>query len=185
MILKMHTWSYLFLCFFIDISSSGGEARSTTTWCYLLDLACAPRIFTKLLKVPLAEIWRQGHIVIMYFDDAFLTVQTFAECQQVIKCFLNTMVPLGFIPHPEKCVLIPSQTVEVLGFIVDSITMTVSLSIKKADKIFTIIHDILNSELISIRKSAMVIGKVIACFPATPLGPLNYRHLERQKMFEL
>ena len=81
--------------------------------------------------------------------------------------------------------LIPSQTVEVLGFIVDSITMTVSLSIKKADKIFTIIHDILNSELISIRKSAMVIGKVIARFPATPLGPLNYRYLERQKIFEL
>ena len=33
-----------------------------------------------------------------------------------------------------------------------------------------------------VRDVARVTGKLIACFPVTPLGPLNYRHLERDKV---
>ena len=157
-------------------------------YCYLVlpfGLACAPRIFTKLLKVPLSQIRKEGHIVFMYIDDAFLQGETFQDCQNAIECFLQTLVPLGFLPHPHKSCLVPSQEVSILGFIVNSVTMRITLSVDKADKIFAFLQDILARNTITIRTLAKAIGKVVACFPATPLGPLNYRPMERLKMSAL
>ena len=95
-------------------------------------LTCAPQIFTNLLKVPLSEIRVQGHIVCMYIDDAFLKWENVQERLQATQCFFDTFVPLGFLPHPDKYRLTPSQVVEVLGFIINSVSMTVSISLSKA-----------------------------------------------------
>ena len=148
-------------------------------------LACTPSVFTKLLKVPLYFIHADGHIVFMYIDDAFLQGDTPESCTAAISAFLNTMVPLGFLPYPVKSQLFPSQTVEVLGFVLNSVNMTITVSQSKADHIYQAITKVLDADTISIRELAQVTGKVLACCPAAPLGMLNYRSLERQKLKEL
>ena len=42
------------------------------------------------------------------------------------------MLKLGFTIHPEKSLFIPTQTLEFLGFILNSINMTVRLATEKA-----------------------------------------------------
>ena len=48
---------------------------------------------------------------------------------------VQLIISLGFKFHPEKSVIIPTQTLEFLGFILDSIRMIVTLISKKVDKI--------------------------------------------------
>ena len=45
------------------------------------------------------------------------------------------MTRLGFVVHPDKSVLQPSHSVKFLGFIIDSDTMTVRLTLEKISRI--------------------------------------------------
>ena len=145
-------------------------------------LSCAPQIFTKLLKPPLSVLRGNGHVVYMYIDDAFLKGDTPEDCAATVSAFMDTFIPLGFLPHPTKCHLVPSQQVEVLGFIVNSLTMTVSISSRKVDHVYQCIQSALLQPQICIRDLASVISKVLACFIAVPLGQLHYCSLERLKL---
>jgi len=42
---------------------------------------------------------------------------------------------LGFTIHPDKSVFIPSQCLVLLGFIIDSVAMTITLTPEKALKV--------------------------------------------------
>ena len=48
---------------------------------------------------------------------------------------INLFSRLGFNIHPEKCIFIPRQIIELLGFVINSLEMTVSLSQEKCAKI--------------------------------------------------
>ena len=82
----------------------------------------------------------------------------------------------------EKSVLTPSQTIVFLGFIISSKNMTLSLTDEKMNKIKTILTDRLGKCKISLRELAMILGNIVASFPAVTYGLLHYRHLEREKI---
>ena len=48
---------------------------------------------------------------------------------------MNLFEKLGFLPHPEKSVLEPTQIITFLGFVINSVTMTITLTPKKAPKV--------------------------------------------------
>jgi len=48
---------------------------------------------------------------------------------------VNLLRRLGFTIHAEKSILIPQQKITFLGFVLDSIEMTVTLTIEKKQKI--------------------------------------------------
>ena len=50
-----------------------------------------------------------------------------------------------FVVHSEKSVFVPSQEIEYLGFIINSVTMTVTLTTKKKRKIFDICQEVSNT----------------------------------------
>ena len=60
---------------------------------------------------------------------------SFDILKNVWKC-VKLLGNLGFVIHPEKSVFAPSQEVEYLGFITNSVTMTVRLTTVKKRKIF-------------------------------------------------
>lgn len=69
-----------------------------------------------------------------------------------------------------------------LGFIIDSVTMTVSLPADKTEKIIKVLEKLLREDSVSIRELARAIGLVVSTFPAVTYGRLHYRAMERQKM---
>lgn len=91
-------------------------------------LSSAPRIFTKLLKPALARLREEGVLLLIYIDDI-----VFADDPQSLMYFIQRTITLfqslGFTIHSEKCQLVPSQKVNFLGFILDSIAMTVSMKL--------------------------------------------------------
>ena len=83
--------------------------------------------------------------------------------------------------HPEKSVFVPSQEIEYLGFIINSVTMTVRLTTEKKKKIFDLCQEVLLKESVSIRLVSKLLGKFTSSFQAIKYGQLHYRNLERLK----
>ena len=79
----------------------------------------------------------------------------------------------------------PFQQLQFLGFIINSNTMTVTLTTEKKDLFKKLINEVLSSKTIRIRKLACVIGKIVSSFPASTYGPLYYRKLEKEKIAAL
>ena len=48
----------------------------------------------------------------------------YKSCENNIVDSASLFLQLGFVAHPEKFVLKPTQSIEFLGFVIDSINMT-------------------------------------------------------------
>ena len=82
-------------------------------------LALAPRKFTKLLKPVFAHLRQQGHISTAFLDDFLLLAESELACVDNIQATVQLLRSLGFIVHPDKSVLIPSQTIQYLRVIIN------------------------------------------------------------------
>ena len=145
----------------------------------------AMRIFTKILKPSFSVLRRKGHESVVFVDDTYLQGDNFEDCRQNGISTMNLLRQLGFKIQNEKSVLIPTPSIQFLGFILNSICMRISLSHEKSANIKEYIIHILAQSKITIRELASVIGKIVACFPAFLYGKMHYRNLEKQKLMNL
>ena len=145
----------------------------------------SPFRFQKLCKPPLVVIRQSGFMVSGYLDDFLNCEQTFHMCKNAIICTYNTLVSLGFLPNDKKSVYMPCQIIEHLGHVLNSITMTVYLPISKTEAIINTIDRALHSDVVTIRFLCHLIGKLVSCFVAHPLGRLHYRSMECLKVESL
>ena len=88
---------------------------------------------------------------------------------------------LGFVIHPDKSEFEPSQVLEFLGFIINTVEMSLRLTSAKEIAISELCSKILNAQKVSIRTLAQLLGKLSSSFMAVPFGKLHYRALERFK----
>lgn len=145
-------------------------------------LSCAPRKFTKILKPVLVHLHTKGHISVAHLDDLYLQGQTYEDCIRNVIDTTLLLETLGFIVHPMKSVLMPTQEIVVLGFVItQSLTLTVMLTKEKAVNLKKSCTQVLGSPKITIRQVAKVIGQIVSSFPGAMHGPLYYRNLESNK----
>ena len=85
---------------------------------------------------------------------------------------------LDLLSTPEKSVLKPTQKLTFLGFVLNSKTMTLTLTETKKEKIIKLGEGIINRQYITIRELVQFIGNVVATFEAALTGPLPYRDME-------
>jgi hypothetical protein len=135
-----------------------------------------------LLKSPLTILHRLGHIIASYIDDLFLEGKTYEQCvRNVVDDTILQFDALGFIIHPDKSAFIPSQELVLLGFIINSVHMTITLTPEKKGVLKELCHSLISKQLLTIREVAQVIGKIISSFPGVAHGPLYYRALDLNK----
>ena len=144
-------------------------------------LSSAPRIFTKLLKPVYSELHNQDHISSGYIDDSYLQGDTINECSNNVKDTVVLFNKLGFHLHPTKSVIIPTQILTILGFILNSCEMTVSPTVEKIEKTVQGCVRLRSMHWAPIFEVAKVIGTLVSNFPGVQFGPLHYRSLERDK----
>ena len=109
-----------------------------------------PRKFTKALKPPLSNIRKQGVIVAGYFDGLITLAITNGVCIQNISKITSSLDSLGFVIHPEKSTFLPFQEIEFLGFLINSVTMTVFLTHTKKEAIKEMCSPALPMNLVTI-----------------------------------
>ena len=154
--------------------------------CVANGLRAGPRLFTKVLKVPLAYLREQKGISISgYLDD---TVIISSSPQEVLKAGQDAsdlFQDLGYMVSAEKSVLTPTQVIEYLGFKIDSRTMRVEMTDLKVNKLMKWLHEFQERKTCTIRWLAKVIGKLNATGPANPFAALFTKRMEMVKMEEL
>ena len=153
--------------------------------CLAFGLSLAPRKFTKLMKPVMSTLRQRGLTIANYLDDLFQAERTFELCKSAIQISHELLCNLGFIPNDSKSVYIPTQVIEMLGFIINSITMRLHLPEKKSTRVINLCGSLLHSKKCTIKHLCVVIGVIISCFPAVPLGQMFYRNLERCKLYYL
>ena len=116
-----------------------------------------------------------------HLDDLYLQGQTHEKC--VLNVIGTTVLldKLGLIVHPEKSTFIPTQVLTILGFVINSVTMTIQLTREKATSLQNVCTELLENSSPSIREVASVIGKIVSSYPGIMHGALYYRHLEKDK----
>lgn len=149
--------------------------------CLAMGLTSAPRIFTKIMKCVFSSLRKLGFLNTGYIDDSLLQGDTFQECTENVKATVELMDDLGLTIHPEKSVVVPVQIIEYLGFVLNSITMTVSLTREKSEKIKSMCSEILTKLYVSLRELSELIGKLVASEPGVMYAPLFYKRLEIAK----
>ena len=145
-------------------------------------LSICTRNFTKLMKPPLAKIRVMNHILSGYIVDFYLQVSSYSCFARDVIDTVMTFDTLGFVIHPEKSKPIPKQELTILGFVINSITMTVRLAEEKRVKIKPILKcTVEHSCNIQIIQLAKVIGYFVSGLPGVQYGALYYRYLEMDK----
>ena len=145
--------------------------------------AQAPLIFTKILKLPFAYLRKLGHPSVVYIDASYLQGNTASDCADNIfhtVHLLHLLQSLGFTIHPKKSIMTPTQHIEFLGFKLDSLNMTISVTEEKG-KIKEVCEKLLTNRVHAIRFLAGVVGTLVAALPGITWRPLHYRALERCK----
>ena len=142
----------------------------------------SPLLFTKLMKAPLGFLRANyGCILVCYIDDILILGSSALEVQKSVAYVANLLQMLGFHINAEKSELKPSQSIEFLGFILNSVDMTVRLTDDKILKITELATKVLEQPTFSIRFLAQFIGNCVATFPAVEFGPYHTKELEREK----
>ena len=148
-----------------------------------------PRKFTKLLKPLLSQLRQEGISLLAYLDDIIVIDWSLEGCRRSIFRVMEVLQYYGFTIHPDKCVLEPSTSMEFLGFLVNSISMSVELPHAKKLVMIELCNEILianeSRKGISIRTIARLLGKIASSFLAIYDGRMHYRKLERFKMISL
>lgn len=148
-------------------------------------LSIAPRTFTKVMKEVISYLRCQGLKSVQYLDDILCLGDTYQMCNENVKETLKTLNCLGFVVNYEKSSLEPRQTCKFLGFIYDSVNLTLSLPSEKRNNIAQLVQKYSSLPSCSIRDFAQLIGVLIAACPAVKYGWLYTKILERQKFLAL
>ena len=144
-----------------------------------------PGWFIKILKPSLAELRELKHDISAYIDDMYLQGNTKTKCVSNIVATIKKLRSLGFTIHEGKSNLIPTQKLDILGFTIDSVAMTVSLKETKKKNFRNLTSKTITKTFIKIRKPSQVIRKIVASLPGSMYAALYCRHIELNKQREL
>lgn len=147
--------------------------------CMAFGLAPAPRVFTKILKVVMAFLRRQGIRIIIYLDDILVLNGTKEGTLADLKLVVDLLYSLGFLINWEKSMVIPSQVMEYLGLIVNSIDLSFSLPCSKAEAVRKMCVSAIARGVVSLRSLASIQGNFSWAIPAIPFAQSHYRSLQR------
>lgn len=144
-----------------------------------------PRLFTKLMKPVFATLRQRGYTISSYIDDTILTHSSVEGCYETINSTLELLQQVGFCINVTKSIFVPTQRLEYLGNVIDSVSMTVTLPDRRREKIVQSCTRLFHRSRDTIRNVAKVIGYLVAAVPAVEMGKLHYRYLEMAKISAL
>ncbi|CAG8666739.1 12095_t:CDS:2 [Cetraspora pellucida] len=142
-------------------------------------------LITEIIKQGYSPTWSSippriiQHISHHQYDQSI--INTKLETMKHLDTTINLLTSLGFAINWEKSKLIPSKSIEFLGFTICSSKMTISLPHHKVKEVIRECKLTLVKPTIHIRKLASLIGKLITTTNAIFPARLMTRDLLRDK----
>ena len=151
--------------------------------CMPQGLGPASRVFTKLLKPILAHLRSLGIEISIYIDDSILIDDDESTTHEDdVEYAAVKFDKLGYTVNGRKSVFPTrgsrNKQIKHLGFIFNSVQMTVQLTDKKQSKIAEQAGALLSASEVTIQDLASFVGKLVATEPGFPHAPIYYKHIE-------
>lgn len=153
------------------------KSRPFRFTCLPQGLSSAPCTFTKLMKPVLSHLRSLGIVVSCYLDNCLFIAPSPDILRAQVGYALHFLDSLGLTINVQKSVLEPTQRVIFLGLVLDSVTMTVTLSSSRKERIKEQGLLLLKDDITLLNLSSFI-GLAVAAGPAVELAPLRYRYLE-------
>jgi len=150
--------------------------------CMCFGLGPAPRLFTKLMKVPISLLRKPNRRLIVYLDDILIMGKSIQEIITARDTIIFLLQNLGFSINEKKSVLVPSQVMEFLGMKIDSTKMLLILPKEKVVSITSYCQKLLDQAQVSVREMSKLIGTLSSTALAVLPAPLHYRGLQNQNI---
>ncbi|KAJ8917897.1 hypothetical protein NQ315_002589 [Exocentrus adspersus] len=144
-------------------------------------LSTAPFVFCKLIKPILSFLRTEGLLSVNYLDDFLLLADSKNSCLDNVRVTVDLISKVGLIINFEKSRVTPIQNIKFLGFVWDSIKMTISLPDDKVLRASQYVLKVRNSDTLTIRLFAKLIGFLISICPAFTCGWVYTKSLEHEK----
>ena len=147
--------------------------------CLPFGLACAPWVFTKLMKTVVTFLRSWGFRMIIYIDDILVMAESATLVRQHLVVLVHLLQCLGFLINFKKLVMSPTQELEFLGMVVNTNTLIVSLPADKIRQIRSEATRIFDMASFSARLLSHFLGKLNAATQAVAPAPLFFRYLQQ------
>ena len=117
--------------------------------------------------------------MIQYIDDILIMSRSENQTLEHTAATTYLLENLRFIVHPDKSELRPTQDLEFLGMVVNTVNMTLKVPGEKLKKIRKEAQSLLKKGKVTARMVSRIIGKMSAMAQAIPPAPLFFRSLQR------
>ena len=145
----------------------------------MFGLGASPRVFTKTLKAVVKYLRIIFNILILaYLDDFLIQAPTYEECLLHTEIAVLVFQCLGFEVNFSKSSMIPSQNIEHLGFLWDSVKMEISLPTVKKQRIIDQSQSFLDNGGCTADQLRSFLGRLESVRAVTAQAPLHYRALQ-------
>ncbi len=141
-------------------------------------LGPAPRVFTKILRPIVGFLRQQGLRLVVYLDDILIIGHSREAAQEAVKRVVDLLESLGFVIQDEKSVREPSQSLEYIGLVIDTISMSFTLPSKKKLKLLEHCNRAYNSKTLALRDIASLLGILNWAAQSVVYAPAHYRNLQ-------
>ena len=136
-------------------------------------------MFTKITKPILVHIRRNLVIhCVMYSDDILISGRTKTDCLQKAKKVMTLLQECNFKINMKNSILGPTQQIEFLGLILDSIQMKVFLPEPKVLDLIESCQAILSVTSLTARSLASLQGKMSSCLQEVLPALTFYRAIQ-------
>lgn len=122
--------------------------------CLPFGYSLAPRVFTKVLQPVISHLRENSYRVVIFLDDIHFIGSSVEECLSKLSFLRDLLQSLGFVINVNKSQLFPVTRIVYLGFIIDIVSMTLSLPDEKVDKILCACQNLLTCVNPSVRQVA-------------------------------
>jgi hypothetical protein len=157
--------------------------------CLPFGLCSAPLVFTKLLRPIVQELRAKGVRLMAYLDDIIILSSSYQESVRNTQLVREALERRGWVINLEKSSLTPSQTLEYLGFLLDSVKMQIFTPNEKRKRFRSAAQRMLKklqkSEAVRLRTFSSLVGKLQSLTPAVPFCRLHLQalvHTVREKL---
>lgn len=153
--------------------------------CLPFGLCTSPFVYTKIMKAVINKIREFGILSIIYIDDLLLIGNSYDSCKTNFNYVKNLLEKLGLVINYQKSSQEPNKKCKYLGFVINSMELTLELTDDKKRRITSLIQQFKNRKYTKIRDFAKLLGTLNAACPAVAYGSIYCKRLERQKYLTL
>ena len=173
----MHPESFRFLCF-------EWEGVRFFYRCMPFGLTSSPRIFTKVFKCVLTFLRKKGLRITVWFDYILLMANSVSLLLEHLNYTMTTIKSLGFIPNMGKSMLSPSQEIYHLGFIWNSVDLTLAVPAKKVSDLKILCSQALRHS-VSLRFLNQILGIIENFCLGYTYAALHYKGIQKDVAFHI